>query len=107
MRLRLVALELVAALNFVRHPPATTIEFDCGAWLHFSAVFAGKQSERLRIRTSRDQFQLRRTTELKGRKFVDDSGSVIFVMGTRSASLTRGDTLIYGCTGSVPRWQLK
>jgi hypothetical protein len=82
---------------------AGSIEFACGGKFRFTARFSGQKAQDVEIVVSSNSYRLHRTHELGGRKFVDDSGHVIFVLdSTRMASLTRGDVLALDCRGRVP-----
>jgi hypothetical protein len=82
---------------------STLVEFACGEMFRFSATFTGVKGHDVEIATRYAVYRLHRSKELGGRRFVDDSGQIIFVLDSaRQASLTRGDVLFLGCLGRVP-----
>ena len=101
------SLFLFAALG-IGDDLATRITFTWRKEFQFEATFSGKKGEDVSIETQGDKYQLHRTKELGGRKFVDDAGHVILILNdARSASLTRWDVLFLECPGSVPDWLLE
>jgi len=88
---------------------ARAVIYKCPGHLRFKAVFGGAAGDGLLLEDSSHQrWNLRRTSELAGRKYENNSGNVIFVLdGRHRASLTVIDVLHNECTGEAPTWVLE
>lgn len=103
-----IALSSLALLGLA-HASSTTVTFACGHDFGFTVTFLGRGAANAKLSTSSGEtYRLRRSRETGGRRFANKPGNVILIIrDMQSANLTRGDTMVTGCSGTVPTSLLK
>jgi hypothetical protein len=100
---------LTMAIFYLAEARSTTVTFTCGQEFRFTVTWLGSKAQNVQLSTSGGEtYRLRRTGEIDGRRFANETGNVILIIrDVRSANLTRGDTMVTGCSGTVPAPLLK
>ena len=88
---------------------STTVTFTCRHDFTFTAMFSGRGADNVKLSTSNGEtYSLRRSRDIDWRRFANKAGNVILIIrDAQSADLTRGDTMVTGCPGTVPTPLLK